>query len=295
MSTKYAVTIRPGRIVVPELRLVGDRVGMLWLRTLSLVLAACALGCGNGHNRLSSGAVSGAYEFVITSNVTGGVTLVETNLSASGNQMTASGPANIQVLTLEKKIWYVNGVCTGSTPGENSISASLNGNNVDVMFNEGGYQLPALGVIIGTQMTGNYSISGSSCPDLTGSPSTIPPIPPGVDQGGFIGNEVPNLTGTFSGTLNLPDGTDNASVTLAESSDTSLTATVALTGAVDNGTFNFTGSAVGNVMFVTGTVNQQTLNLFGYFDRSGIYTGFPNSLLIFNYSRLSNAGLLLGQ
>lgn len=262
---------------------------------LFLLLALFALGCGTSHGNLSSAAVSGAYEFVVTSNVTGGVTLVETNLSAGGSQMSASGPSQVQILTFEKKTWYVNGVCVGATPGQNSVSANLNGNNIAIMFNEGGYQMPAQGVITGTQMTGNYSISGSSCPDLTGSPSAVPPIPPGVDQGGFVGSEVPTLGGTFSGTLNLPDGADNAEVTLVENSDSSLNATVTLTGLVDNGTFTFTGSAVGNVVLVTGTVNQQTLTLFGYFDRAGTYTGFPNSLLIFNYARLTDSGLLLGQ
>jgi hypothetical protein len=279
---------------VPPLRLCMDRCGMRILRILSLALALFALGCGNAHSSLSPDAVSGAYEFVVTSNVTGGITLVEANLSASGNQMSASGPAQVQILTFEKKTWYVNGVCAGSTPGQNSISASLNGDNVTLTFNEGGYQLPAQGVIIGTQMTGNYSISGSSCPDLTGSPSTVPPIPPGVDQGGFVGNEVPTLAGTFSGTLNLPDGSDNATVTFVENSDSSLNATVTLTGTVDNGTFAFTGSAVGNVMLATGTVNQQNLSLLGYFDRAGTYTGFPNSFLVFDYGTLSEAGLLLG-
>ena len=268
---------------------------MLIVRILPLSLALFVLGCGNTRSSLSPSAVSGAYEFVITSNVTGGITLVETSISASGNQMSASGPDQVQILTLEKKTWYLNGVCAGSTPGQNSISASLNGNNVDVTFNEGGYRLPAQGVIIGTQITGNYSIVGSNCPDLTGSPSSVPPIPPGVDQGGFVGSEVPSLAGTFSGSLTLPDGTDNAALTLTENSDHSLIVAATLTGAVDNGSFTFTGSAVGNILFVTGTVNQRPLSLFGYFDRAGTYTGFPNSLLIFNYGTLSNAGLLLGQ
>jgi hypothetical protein len=292
MPTNSVVTVRLGRTIVPVFSVRGNRSGTL---ILALALLVFVLACGNAHSSLSSGTVSGAYEFVITSNVTGGVTLVETNLSASGNQMSASGPAQVQILTLEKKIWYLNGVCADSTPGQNSVAASLSGSNLAVMFNEGGYQLPAQGVITGTQMTGNYSISGSSCPDLIGSPSSVPPIPAGVDQGGFVGSEVSNLAGTYSGTLNLPDGTDNATVSLAESSGGSLNANISLTGIVDNGTFSFTGSAVGNVMLVTGTVNQQSLTLFGYFDRAGTYTGFPDSLLIFNYGRLTNAGLLLGQ
>ena len=264
------------------------------LLILPLAVALFALGCGNTHSSLSPGAVSGAYEFVVTSNVTGGITLIDANLSANGSQMTASGPTGVQILTYEKKSWYLNGVCAGATPGQNSVSASLTGNQVAITFNEGDYQLPAEGVITGAQMTGNFSISGSSCPDLIGSPSSIPPIAPGVDQGGFVGNEVPSLGGTFSGTLNLPDGTDNASITLVETSDSGLNASLTLTGTVDNGTFTFTGSAIGNVILVSGTVNQQNLSLFGYFDRAGTYTGFPNSLLIFNYGRLTNAGLLLG-
>lgn len=295
MPSKSAVTLILGRAVLSARRWRRHRFGLLIFRILPLTLALSALGCGSAHSSLSPATVAGAYEFVVTSNVTGSITLVETNLSESGNQVSASGPSQVQILTLEKKTWYLNGVCAGSTPGQNSVSATLNGDNVAVTFNEGGYQLPAQGVITGTQMTGNYSITGSTCPGLTGSPSTIPPIPPGVDQGGFVGSEVPSLGGTFSGTLNLPDGTDNANVTLAENSDGSLAATVTLTGLVDNGTFTFAGSAVGNVIFVSGTVNQQNLSLFGYFDRSGTYTGFPNSLLVFNYARLANAGLLLGQ
>lgn len=294
MSLNSAVTVSP--VVLPVIGVREDRSQIPMVRILPLILVLFALGCGNPHSSLSPSAVSGAYEFVVTSNVTGGVTLVETNLSANGNQVSASGPAQVQILTLEKKTWYVNGVCAGSSPGQNSISASLNGDKVAVMFNEGGYQLPAQGVITGTQLAGNYSISGSGCSDLTGSTSTVPPVyPPGVDQGGFTANEVPGLAGTFSGTLNLPDGTDNAIVTLVENADSSLTATVSLTGTVDNGTFTFSGSAVGNVILVTGSVNQQNISLFGYFDRAGTYTGFPNSLLIFNYGRLTNAGLLLGQ
>jgi len=264
-------------------------------RVLTLAISLFALGCGTTHSSPSSNTVSGGYEFVITSNVTGGVTLVEANLSANGSQMSASGPSQVQILTFEKKTWYVNGVCAGSAAGQNSVSANLDGDGVSVIFDDGGYQLPAQGVVVGSQMIGNYSISGSSCPDLTGSPSTVPPIPPGVDQGGFVGTEVPTLAGTFSGTLNLPDGTDNAAVTLVENSDRSLIATVVLTGAVDNGTFTFTGVAVGNVTLVTGTVNQQSLTLLGYFDRAGTYTGFPNSLLLFDYGTLSKAGVLLAQ
>jgi hypothetical protein len=248
-------------------------------------------GCSSGKSTLTTKAVSGAYEFVVTSNVTGGVTLVEGNLAANGNQSSASGPSQVQVLTLENKVWYVNGVCPGATPGQNSITASLARNNVGLTFDVGGNHLPGQGVQTGTTLAGNYSISGSNCPDLQGNIG----FPSGSDSGGFAGNEVPNLAGTFSGVLNLPNGNDNAALTLSENSDQSLTVSAVLTGPVDNGTFTLTGSAVGNIMFVSGSVSGQNLSLFGYFDRAGTYTKMANSLLVFDYDTFANVGLLVGQ
>jgi hypothetical protein len=263
---------------------------MRFCSACAAVLLVSTLACG-GHSSLTPATVSGPYEFVVTSNVNGSVTLVETNLSASGNQSSASGPSQVQVLTLQKKIWYVNGVCTESAPGQNSISASVSGNNINITFNEGGYQFSGAGSITGSAINGNYLVTDSPCPNPNG-PSDYPP---GTDQGGFVGNVVPMLAGTFSGSLNLPDGTDNASLTLTENSDTTLSVSAQLTGGVDNGTFPFTGYAVGNVMFVSGTVNGQQLNLFGYYDRTGAYTGMPGSILVFNYDTFTSVGLLLAQ
>jgi len=256
---------------------------------LVAMMLVLTLAC-SGKNTLTP-SVSGAYEFVVTSNVTGGVTLVEANLATSGSQISASGPGQVQILTLEKKIWYVNGVCPGATPGQNSIAASLSGNNISLTFSEGGNALPTQGTVTGTTIEGNYSITGSTCPDLQG----LTGFPPGVDSGGFIGNHVPPLAGTFSGTLNLPDGIDDAALTLTQNPGQTLTVSVVLTGPVDNGTFTLTGSTVGNVMFVSGLVNGNNLNLFGYFDRAGAFTKMPNSLLVFDYDTQVNAGLLIGQ
>jgi hypothetical protein len=227
----------------------------------------------------------------VTSNVTGGTTLVEANMVSNGNQSAASGPAQVQILTLQSKIWYVNGVCPGETPGQNSVTASVNGGNTGLTFNEGGNALPGQGVLIGTTITGNYSVTGSKCPILIDNTN----YPSGYDSGGFVGNQVPDLGGTFSGSLNLADGTFNTAFTLMENADHTLTVSAQLTGLVSSGTFPFTGSAVGNVMFVSGSVNGQTLSLFGYFDRTGQFTGTPNSMLVFNYETLSTVGLLIAQ
>ena len=258
---------------------------------LLAVLSILTLSCGGGTRVTPNASVSGAYEFVVTSNVTGGVTLVEANLAANGNRSGATGTNQVQVLTFEQKIWYVNGICPGNTPGQNSVASSTSGNNISLTFNEGGNAFSGQGVLSGSTINANYSISNSSCPDLTG----LTGYPPGTDSGGIVGNQVPKLTGTYSGPLTLPDGTDNAALTLSENPDFSLAVSAELTGPVDNGTFTFSGAAVGNIVFVSGSVNGQTLSLFGYYDRTGTYTKMPNSLLVFNYATGATAGLLLGQ
>lgn len=262
------------------------------MRTCSLaLLTALTFGCSGKTSLSPNNSVSGAYDFAVTSNVTGAVTLVEANLSGSGSQSSANGPTQVQILTLEKKIWYVNGSCPGNTPGQNSLTTSITGDNVAVRFDEGGNAFGGLAVFTGASINGSYSLTGSSCPDLVG---IIGVYPPGYDQGGFVGNPVANLTGTFSGSINLPSGTDNASFTLSEGSDQSLTVTAQLTGA-DNGTFTLTGTAIGNSMFVSGTVSGQDISLLGYYDRQGTFSGYPGSLIVFNYVSQAKAGVLLSQ
>lgn len=256
------------------------------------VLLVLTTACGGGNSTSTSpSTVSGAYEFVVTSDVTGGVTLVEANLAASGNQSSASGPSQVQILTLENKNWYVNGVCPGATPGQNSLAANVSGSNVALTFNEGGNALPGQGVLTGATITGDYSITGSQCPDLVGGIE----YPPGYDFGGFVGNLVPEVAGTFSGSLNLPEGTDNAAFTLSEGTDNTLTISAQLNGPADNGTYTLTGSAVGNVMFVSGLVNGQAVTFLGYYDRVGAFTGMSNSILVFDYDTLTKVGLLIEQ
>lgn len=261
------------------------------IRAIVLALfAGLSISC-SGHSSLTSPSISGSYEFAVTSNVTGGVTLVEANLAASGAQSAANGANQVQILTLENKIWYVNGSCVGSTPGQNSVSTSASGNNVALEFNEGGNAWSGQGTLAGTTINANYAVTDSSCPDLIGSLQ----YPRGTDQGGIVGNQVQALTGTFSGSLNLPNGTDDAALTLTENPDYSLTVSAVLTGPVDNGTFTLTGMAIGNVMFVSGSVSGHSVSLFGYFDRAGTYTKLPNSILVFDYVTGATDGLLLGR
>lgn len=255
---------------------------------LSLILLLPLISCSGGRVN-SSSEVSGAYEFVVTSNITGSTTLVEANMAANGNQSVASGPNQVQIITLENKIWYVNGVCPGNTPGRNAVTTTNDNGQLAVAFNEGGNKISGQGVLVGTTISGNYSVDNSSCPDLTG----LIGVPPNTDSGGFTGNLVPQLTGTYSGFLSLPDGQYNAALTLTEASNNGLTINAALKGPGNNGNFTFSGSAVGNVIFVSGSLQSGTLSLFGLLDVTGRLTGVAHSLLIFNYATLANCGVLL--
>jgi hypothetical protein len=260
---------------------------------LALVLIFMS-GCGGGSGSpgATGPAVSGAYEFTVTSNVTGSTTLIEANLAANGTSSSASGPKQVQILSKQNGVWYLNGICPGSTPGQNSVSTSMNGNNVALIFNEGGNSFSGEGMLTGTSVSASYTINNSTCPALANLNTEEPP---GYDQGGITGNPVSPLAGTFSGVLNLPNGADNASLTLTEASNGTLMVEAKLKGIIDNGTFTFSGSAVSNIMFVSGSVSGKPLSLFGYYDRDGSVTGMVNSLLVFDYDALANAGLLLGQ
>lgn len=264
----------------------------MWKRSCLLALVtALSMGCSGKNSLPANNSISGPYDILITSNVTGAVTLVEANFEAKGAQSTATGPAQVQILTLEKKIWYINGSCPGNNPGENGVTTTADAENLAVTFNEGGNNFGGQAVSAGNVINGSYSISGSHCPDLVG---VIGIYPPGYDQGGFVGNPVAALAGTFIGPLTLPSGTDEAVVTLTESGNQSLTLTAQLTGA-DNGTFTLAGTAIGNSLFVNGAIDTQNVTLLGYYDRQGTFSGYPGSLLIFNYLTQAEAGVLLTQ
>jgi hypothetical protein len=262
------------------------------MRTRGLFLSTLVLltGCGGGSSMNSSSEISGAYEFVVSSNITGSTTLVEANMAANGSESAATGPNQVQIITLENKIWYVNGVCPGNTPGQNAVTTTNNDGQVAVTFNEGGNKISGQAVLTGTTISGNFSVNDSNCPDLNG----LIGVPPHTDSGGFTGNPVPKLAGTYSGVLSLPDGQYNAAFTLTEANNNALTVNAALKGPTNNGNVIFTGTAVGNVIFVSGSLQGGALSLFGLLDVTGRLTGAANSLLIFNYATLASCGLLIG-
>jgi hypothetical protein len=258
-----------------------------WVPIVSILVLA--IGCGGGsstngnNNSGSPQGISGAYEFVAKSNTTNGATtLIEADLSANGAQSSASGSSQVQTATNVNGTWFVNGDCSSPSPGQNSITGTVTGSNITLTFNEGGNVFTGQGTVSGSAVSGTYSGSNPNC----------------SDSGTFTGTQVANLAGTFSGTLNFPSGQDQVTATLTEGSGNSLTVQTTLVGA-DNGNFIFSGSAVANVLFVSGSVNGNPFALFGYFDSSGIYTGTPNSIDVFDDNLVNgvyaNYGLLVKQ
>jgi hypothetical protein len=158
------------------------------------------------------------------------------------------------------------------------VSGTASGNSLSVTFNEGGNIFSGQGTVNGTTISGSYSGTSADC----------------ADSGSFTGSQVPNLGGTFSGTLAFPSGTDNVTATLTEGGNYSLTIQTTLSG-TDNGDFTFSGSAVANVAFVSGSIDGTIFSLFGYFDKTGTYTGTPNSMAVFDYDTLDYEGLLIEQ
>ena len=246
-----------------------------------------AVGCGGGAsntnnndksgNSNSSQGLSGPYEFVAVSGEPNGeTTLIDVNLVPSGANMSASGPNNIQVATYLHKTWYVNGKC--AVGQDSTLTGTVSGNNVTFTFSQGQNSFSGQGTLDGTNLSGTYSAKSGSC----------------TDSGTFTGKPVSALSGTFAGTLELPIGIDQVSATLTETQSSALSVQATLSGA-DSGTFTFSGTAVGNVAYVSGTVDGNPVQFFGYFDKEGTYTGTPNSIACFDDYSLAYEGLLVKQ
>jgi hypothetical protein len=113
----------------------------------------------------------------------------------------------VQTATHLNGLWYVNGDCSSSSPGQNSITGTVSGTSITLTFDEGGNTFTGQGTVSGTTVSGTYSGTNPNC----------------SDSGTFTGTQVPNLAGTFSGTLNFPSGPDQVTATLTETTNNSLT------------------------------------------------------------------------
>lgn len=212
--------------------------------------------------------IAGSWEFIAYSNTPGAkatgieVALQEGQVLLNGietpsGQVSAS-TAQIAFLTLNPTSGDVvsfGGPCSPTASPSNSLtdgSVSAFNGPFNFTFTENGNTFNVTGTLAGdgqSLLSGTYSSpNGSAC----------------IDSGTIIGMVVPKLSGTFVGSLTLPDGTnDSATATLSESSSGNLTINLVLTG-TDNSSFTMTGPVTGNSFSVQGTFQGQTVQYYGY-------------------------------
>jgi hypothetical protein len=248
---------------------------------LIFLTATTMISCGGGGDPAASPesrSLSGSWEFVAQSASDGSTTLIESNLNSSGTAISASGPNQVQTATYQNSAWWIDGSCPSQSPGQNSVSGSMTEDSVTVTFNEGGNIFTGSGSMNSGSIAGTWSGGGRHCPD----------------SGTFTATAVPKLSGTYAGMLAFSGGADTVRVSLTEQSDYSLKVEAELSG-TDNGTFQLTGTAVANVLFVKGNLAGSPVSVFGYYDAQGRYTGVRNSIAVFDYTNLGYEGLLTQQ
>jgi hypothetical protein len=238
----------------------------------------------------------GSWEFVAVSTVNpppaSSVRLVEVSLTQTGNQVNSTQVAAAyydSTWTPQVQPCGLDGCVTSITGTANGSSLSFSG----TLINCGGTapcSFQAQGTLNGSTITGTWTASGISA---------------GPDAGTFTATLVtPKLSGAYTGTLQVctvpvPNGcsalgSDNASVVFNQGNSGSINLTATLSG-TDNGAFPLSGSLVGNVMLVSGTISGQSVSLLGYYDQTGQYTGAKNSIEVFDLAAGSmSMGLLQG-
>jgi hypothetical protein len=214
------------------------------------------VGCGGrgpmaGPAAASIAQISGPWEFVAHSfQQTGYSTLIETNLQESGGTLNANGASQIVLVGVHPTGGlYFGGLCPGN--GVDALTGSISkANVVSLTLTEGSTAYTFTGSLTGTTtaISGTYAYSSGDC----------------EDNGTFTAQKANALTGTYSGTLILPSGTDAATVTLTET-PLSFSVSIALTGA-NNETDTLTGEVVANVFLVQGTVAGESVSYYGYYD-----------------------------
>jgi hypothetical protein len=221
-----------------------------------LILLALLLGCGGGTSSSTTTTatipqIAGSWEIKMQSiEQPGYSTLIETNMQQSSGTLSASGGNQIMLIGEHPTGGlYFGGNC--SPVGTNTFTGTVSSSNaVTITLTENATVYTLTGTVTGTgkTMTGTYKFQSGTC----------------HDSGTFVGQQVAQISGTYSGTLNLTNASDSASAVMAEVPG-GFTETLTLTG-VDNETDILTGFVVGSVFSVQGTVEGQSISYYGYYD-----------------------------
>lgn len=184
-------------------------------------------------------------------------TLIETNLQETGGGSTSSGTlsasgTNQLVLVGQHPSGglYFGGNC--SPVGTNSLTGTVStADAVSLVLTENTTVYTFTGTLTGSNntMSGTYVLTSGTC----------------RDSGNFVGQQMGQIAGTYTGTLTLTNasGSDNASAVLTESPG-SFTEVLTLSG-THNETDTLSGIVVGNVFSVKGTVANNSVNYYGYY------------------------------
>jgi hypothetical protein len=228
----------------------------LFLVGLVLALLALSPGCGGGASSSTTPTptipqIAGSWEIKLQSvEHPGYSTLIETNMQQSSGTLSASGGNQIVLIGEHPSGGlYFGGNC--SPVGTNSFTGTISSSNaVTITLTENATVYTLTGTVTGTgkTMTGTYTFQSGTC----------------HDSGSLSGQQVAQISGTFSGTLSLPNAIDTASAAMAEVPG-GFTETLTLAGA-DNETDTLTGFVVGSVFSVKGTVEGQSASYYGYYD-----------------------------
>ena len=221
-----------------------------------LILLELLLGCGGGSSSSTTTTatipqIAGSWEITMQSvEQPGYSTLIETNMQQSSGTLSASGGNQIMLIGEHPSGGlYFGGNC--SPVGTNTFTGTVSSSNaVTITLTENATVYTLTGTVTGTgkTMTGTYKFQSGTC----------------QDSGTFVGQQVAQISGTYSGTLNLANASDSASAVMSEVPG-GFTETLTLAG-VDNETDILTGFVVGSVFSVQGTVEGQSISYYGYYD-----------------------------
>jgi hypothetical protein len=230
----------------------------LFLVGLLLVWLVLLPGCGGGSSSSTTTTatipqIAGSWEIKLQSvEQPGYATLIETNMQQSSGTLSASGGNQIMLIGEHPSGGlFFGGNC--SPVGTNTFTGSVSSaDTVTITLTENATVYTLTGTVTGTgeTMTGTYTFTSGTC----------------HDSGSFTGQQVAQISGTYSGTLNLPNASDTASAIMAEVPG-GFTETLTLAG-VDNETDTLAGFVVGSVFSVQGTVEGQSVSYYGYYDSS---------------------------
>jgi hypothetical protein len=275
------------RFVTPKL--------IVWIALL--VVCGTLISCGGSNLSSLPGQpipnIAGPWEFIASSSngsVTGiEVALAEGQVLVNGmqepdGQITASG-TQIAFVALDpttSNVTAFGGNCLPITSVNNLGPGSVTALNapINFTFTENGNVFNVTGTLSGdgkSILNATYTAqSGNICSDSGGT---------------IMGTVVSKLSGTYTGQMCPPastscqsaaDFTDNVTATVSESSSSTLTLSLLLSG-TDNTNFTLSGPVTGNAFSLQGTFQGQTLTYYGYSEQvysSTLQTNVPSLYLV---------------